>query len=88
MTDQFLFKTKTEFSLHIESLAKEHDCSYIDACLYFAEITGADYSDLALMMSASLIEKIRIEAQSLFHLPKSTTTPIDECCEISEEDDD
>lgn len=73
-----MFDTKTSFSLHIEDLVKEHSCSYTDALIYYAEITGAEYSDMVDMMSTCLIEKVRIEAETTHHLPRSTTTQIDD----------
>ena len=73
-----MFENKTSFSLHIESLVKEHDCTYTDALLYYAEITGAEYSDIANMMSSCLVEKVRMEAEKTHHLPKPTTIQIDD----------
>ena len=65
-----MFESKTAFSLHIENLVKEHECTYTEALLYYAEITGAEYEDMASMMSPCLIEKVKLEAQEKFQLPK------------------
>lgn len=73
-----MFETKTAFSLHIEDIVKEHECSYTEALLYYAELTGAEYTDMADMMSPCLIEKVRIEAELNHHLPKPTTFQIDD----------
>lgn len=73
-----MFESKTAFSLHIESLVKEHECTYTEALIYFAEISGAEYEDMSSMMSPCLIEKVRLEAQERFLLPKETTVSIDE----------
>lgn len=73
-----MFETKTAFSLHIEDLVKEHGCSYTEALLYYAEITGAEYEDMASMMSSCLVEKVRMEAEQNHHLPKPTTIQIDD----------
>lgn len=73
-----MFESKTAFSLHIESIVEEHACTYTEALLYHAEITGADYHDMAAMMSPCLVEKVRMEAEESHHLPKSTTIQLED----------
>jgi hypothetical protein len=73
-----MFETKTAFSLHIEELVRQHECSYTEALLFYAEVTGAEYSSIAEMMSPCLVEKVRIEAEINHHLPKPTTFQIDD----------
>ena len=71
-----MFETKAAFSLNIENIVYEHECSYTDALLYFSETTGADYKDMAEMMSDCLKEKVKQEAISNFHIKQDTETTV------------
>lgn len=72
-----MFKSKTEFSLHIENLRKENSCTYIEALLDYAESTGAHDEEIAKMISPSLKEKIALEAQEDYILQPRTDASFD-----------
>lgn len=67
-----MFISKTEFSLHIEDIVRQLECSYVDALMYYANTTGAHDEDIAKMISDPLKEKIRVEVANDFILPKRT----------------
>lgn len=77
MSDKF-FTTITEFSIHIENLAKEHDMTHLEALTYFCEETGAEYESAASLISPTLKQKIYDEAVKLYAMPKQTSVTLDD----------
>lgn len=60
----------------IEKLVKKKNCSYMDAVLQICETHSVDPSYIAKHLSKPIIEKIKVEAESLNFLPKSSRLPI------------
>jgi hypothetical protein len=61
------------FSLNIENIVKEKGISYIDAILLYCEKTGLETEAIPKLIAGTLKSKIKLEAESLHFLPKSTT---------------
>jgi len=61
------------FSLNIERMVKEKGLSYIDAIVLYCESTGLETDVAAKLIAGTLKSKIKIEAERLNFLPKSTT---------------
>ena len=77
MTEKF-FTNSTDFSLHIETLAKELNLSHLEALTHFCEETGAEYYDAAELISEPLKQKIYDEAVLLYSMPKRTSVTLDD----------
>ena len=69
LTDEFLitkqFKTATEFSIFIEKLARESRTPCMDILIDYCEKRNIEVGSVASLISSSLKEKIRVEAQQL-----------------------
>ena len=76
-TERF-FTNSTEFSLHIEHLAKELQLTHLEALSYFCEESGADYEDAANLVSNALKQKIYDEASKIYSMPKQTSVTLDD----------
>lgn len=77
MTDKF-FTTMTEFSIHIEELARDLKLSHLEALTHFCEETGAEYESAAALVSPTLKQKIYDEAVKLYAMPKQTAVTLDD----------
>jgi uncharacterized protein YabE (DUF348 family) len=77
VSDRF-FTTTTEFSIHIEELAKTQNISHLEALSQFCEETGADYDDAASLVSPTLKQKIYEEAVKTYSMPKQTSVTLDD----------
>ena len=73
MTQQRLFKSANEFSLHIEDLVKEHKISHMDAVLKYCEDNLVEPEEVAGKINKSLKEKIALNMQELNYLPKQAS---------------
>jgi hypothetical protein len=78
MTEKF-FTSSSEFSIHIEKLALTNGIPYLEALSMFCEDTGAEYDEVAALISQSLRQKIYEEATKQYSMPKVTTTQLDVC---------
>jgi hypothetical protein len=69
VTDEFLitkqFKTAAEFSIFIEKLARDSRSPCMDILIDYCEKRNIEVSSVAGLISSSLKEKIRVEAQQL-----------------------
>jgi cell division ATPase FtsA len=65
-----MFKSANEFSLHIESIAKDSDITYIDAILEYCEKNEIDPKEISALINQSLKEKLEMEYEALNYLPK------------------
>jgi hypothetical protein len=76
-TDEFLitkqFKTAAEFSIHIEKIAKESRMNCMDVLIDYCEKRNIEVDSVASLISSSLKEKIRVEAQNLNMLKTSNS---------------
>ena len=77
MQEKF-FTTMTEFSIHIEELAKENGMTHLEALTFFCEETGAEYESAAALVSPTLKQKIYDEAVKLYAMPKQTAVTLDD----------
>lgn len=76
-TEKF-FTNMTEFSIHIETLAKQNECSHLEALTNFCEETGAEYEVVAGLVSPTLKQKIYEEAAQSYAMPKMTAVQLDD----------
>ena len=70
--EEFSFKGSNEFSLFIESLAHEKQCSVLEAVLQFCEEHLIDPAELAPHISRSLKEKLEYDFIAANMLPKQS----------------
>lgn len=77
MTEKF-FTNSTDFSLHIEALAKELELTHLEALAHFCEETGAEYIEAADLVSEPLKQKIYDEAVLVYAMPKRTSVTLDD----------
>lgn len=75
--DKF-FTSITEFSIHIENIARDNDMSHLEALTHFCETTGAEYESAASMISPTLKQKIYDEAVKQYSMPKQTAVVLDD----------
>lgn len=73
---KMLFKNATEFSLHIESIAKAKRLSHMDAVLDYCKDNQIEPEDVQRLISKSLKEKIAQDFMELGFLPKTATLDI------------
>ena len=73
MTQQRLFKSANEFSLHIEDLVKQHKISHMDAVLKYCTDNMLEPEEIASKVNKSLKEKIALNMQELNFLPKQAS---------------
>jgi len=78
MTDKF-FTSMSEFSIHIEALAAELSMTHLEALNHFCEETGAEYDEVAALVSPTLKQKIYEEAVKQYSMPKMTAVQLDDC---------
>lgn len=64
------------FSIAIETLAKEKNTSYMDSIIEYCEKTGLEVELAAKLVSTALKSKIKLEAEELHFLPKSNTAKL------------
>jgi uncharacterized protein YabE (DUF348 family) len=77
MTEKF-FTTTTDFSMHIEKLARELELTHLEAITHFCEETGAEYEAAASLVSPTLKQKIYDEAVKVYAMPKQTAITLDD----------
>ena len=68
-----MFNTINEFSIHIETKAKEMRLSVIDTILHYCEEHLLDVTDVVPMLNRSIKDKLEQEYISSGMLPKKTT---------------
>lgn len=64
------------FSMAIETLARDKDMSVMDAIIEHCTNSGLEIEVAAKLISGSLKAKIKIEAEELHFLPKSNTAKL------------
>jgi len=67
---------REKFSLIIEQTVKEKKLSYMDAIVWWCEENEFDIQDVNKLISPLIKEKIKVEAENLNFLPKSSRLPI------------
>lgn len=68
--------SQQNFSLMIESLVQELDCSYTDALLKYVEDHDVEYSTIAKLINVKIKNHLEVEYSKLNYLPKSPELPI------------
>lgn len=66
----------TTFSLAIESIAKKKSISYMDAIIEYCAEVNLEIEVAAKLVSGALKAKIKLEAEELHFLPRSTTNTL------------
>jgi len=64
------FKTTTDFSIHVEKQAKETQVSCMDVLVEYCINRDLDIESVATIITSSLKEKIKVEAEQLNMLKK------------------
>lgn len=77
MTERF-FTSASEFSIYIEGLVADSDNSIIETLAEYCETTGAEYSEVAELISPTLKQKIYEEATKAYSMPKMTAVQLDD----------
>jgi len=67
---------REKFSLIVEQIVKEKKISYMDAIVWWCEENEFDIQDVNKLISPLIKEKIKVEAENLNFLPKSSRLPI------------
>lgn len=70
--EEFSFKDSNQFSLFIESLAHEKQCSVLDTVIQFCEEHMIDPTELAPHINRSLKEKLEYDFIQANMLPKQS----------------
>lgn len=65
-----------KFSLEIEELVYMKDIPYIDAVVMYCEQTGFEVETAAKLISGVLKSKIKLEAEQLHFLKKTSTSQL------------
>lgn len=65
-----------KFSMEIEELVYMKDIPYIDAVVMYCEQTGFEVETAAKLISGVLKSKIKLEAEDLHYLKKTTTSQL------------
>ena len=71
-----LFETPNEFSIHIETIARDQKLSYTDAILKYCEDNYLEPDEVSALISKSLKEKVALEFQEKNYLPKTAQLDI------------
>lgn len=66
----------TTFSLAVESVAKQKNIPYMDAVIEYCNEINLEVEIAAKLISGALKAKIKIEAEELHFLPRSTTNTL------------
>jgi len=67
---------REKFSIIVEQIVKEKRISYMDAIVWWCEENEFDIQDVNKLISPLIKEKIKVEAEDLNFLPKSSRLPI------------
>ena len=76
MSEAVEFMTKTKFSKLVESTAREHQMTHIDAVLHLCEQYGMEPEDCKKYVSNVVKEKLEVEAMNLNYLAKLNELPV------------
>lgn len=78
MTEDRFFTSASEFSIYIEGLAQKNNLTIIETLTEYCEDSGAEYSDVAALISPTLKQKIYEEATKAYSMPKMTAVQLDD----------
>jgi len=69
-------KSKKIFTVGVEKVVINLECSYIDAIIHYCEENDVDFDIVPKLISNSIKEKLQAEAINLNFLPKVGILPI------------
>ena len=69
-------KSKKIFTVGVEKVVINLECSYIDAIIHYCEVNDVDFDIVPKLISNSIKEKLQAEAINLNFLPKVGILPI------------
>ena len=69
-------KSKKIFTVGVEKVVINLECSYIDAIMHYCEENDVDFDIVPKLISNSIKEKLQAEAINLNFLPKVGILPI------------
>ena len=69
-------KSKKIFTVGVEKVVFNLECSYIDAIIHYCEENDVDFDIVPKLISNSIKEKLQAEAINLNFLPKVGILPI------------
>lgn len=79
-TDEFVmtkrFRSANEFSIFIEEQVKEKKCGYMEAVIAYCDDHDIDPQNVSSLISQSLKDKIRVEAEELNYIKKRAQLPL------------
>lgn len=80
ITDQLLitkrFRTAIEFSTFIESKVVDENIGYMEAIIAYCDENDIDVESISPLVSKSLKDKIRLEAEELNYLKVTAKLPV------------
>ena len=62
---RLIFSTQVDFSEYIESLSLARNLSLFDTLLFYVEVTGCEYEQVAKMLTDNLKAKISVDLEEL-----------------------
>jgi hypothetical protein len=68
-----MFNSPTEFSLHIETMARDKRMTLTDSILKYCNDNSLEPDDIASLVSKSLKEKLAVEYRAVGMLPPVAT---------------
>ena len=68
--------TPKQFSVLIDEKVKQKSMSHMDAVLEYCEEKNLESDQINHLISRSLKEKIRVDAEAVNLMPKSSTLPV------------
>ena len=68
--------TPKQFSVLIDDKVKQKSITYMDAVLEYCEEKNLESDQINHLISRSLKEKIRVDAEAINLMPKSSTLPV------------
>ena len=74
--EEFQVMSSKKFSIEIELFVKKTGLSHLDAVLEYCEEKNLESDQINHLISRSLKEKIRVDAEAVNLMPKSSTLPV------------
>ena len=66
-----MFEDSKSFSLYIEQMARDNNCSHVDAILQYSKENFIDPEEIKSLINKSLKEKMKMDFQESGLLPKT-----------------
>jgi hypothetical protein len=65
-----MFESASEFSLYIETFARENEIDLVDSILLYCEDNYLEPHEIASLINKSLKDKLEVEFSDMNYLPK------------------